>query len=329
LNNSANDVKTAFFCCELQPRPGLRNFSRQIKSQSPLNYKSDSFMKFFRSTSRAKCFLGIVLFAGAAIANSANADTSRQDARLAQAARVLNEMQASRDQNVPVWMLERAYGVVIVPDVIKVGLGVGGRRGNGVLVIRHPNGQWSNPVFINLTGGSFGLQMGVQSADVLLVFTSRESIDGIVGGKVTLGADASVAAGPVGRQTAAGTDVGFTAQVYSYSRTKGLFAGIALDGSAVTIDSRSNAAYYNRQGVLASEIIANKASPAPASAQAFIASLDRMLGAASPMVAQPATPSVPAPAQSSSAPATSKPADSGQLTTHPLEDTNPGAEPPL
>jgi lipid-binding SYLF domain-containing protein len=284
-------------------------------------------MKSMRPIFVSGHFLGIVL--GICLLGTAMADTSRQDERLAKATQVLNEMQSSRDQNVPAWMLERAYGVVIVPDVIKVGLGLGGRRGNGVLVIRHPNGQWSNPVFVSLTGGSFGLQMGVQSADVMLVFTSRESIEGIVGGKVTLGADASVAAGPVGRQTAAGTDIGFTAQVYSYSRTKGLFAGIALDGSAVTIDKRSNAAYYNRQDVLASEIIANK-TPAPASAQPFIASLDRMLGTAtvSATTAQPGYEPAPASTPSTSTSAAVQPADPEQLTTHPLEDSNPGAEPP-
>jgi lipid-binding SYLF domain-containing protein len=285
-------------------------------------------MKSIRPIFVSNHFLGIVL--GVCLFGTAMADTSRQDERLAKATQVLNEMQSSRDQNVPAWMLERAYGVVIVPDVIKVGLGLGGRRGNGVLVIRHPNGQWSNPVFVSLTGGSFGLQMGVQSAELMLVFTSRESIEGIVGGKVTLGADASVAAGPVGRQTAAGTDIGFTAQVYSYSRTKGLFAGIALDGSAVTIDKRSNAAYYNRQDVLASEIIGNK-TPAPASAQSFIASLDRMLGTASATAQsgpEPTPASTPSASTSTSTPAAVKPADPGQLTTHPLEDSNPGAEPP-
>jgi len=262
------------------------------------------------------------------LSTTAGAQTpSRQDTRLTNATRVLNEMQASHDQNVPNWLLERAYGVVIVPDVLKVGLGLGGRRGNGVLVIRHPNGHWSNPVFVNLTGGSFGLQMGVQSADVMLVFTSLESIEGIVGGKVTLGADASVAAGPVGRQTSAGTDIGFTTQVYSYARTKGLFAGLALDGSAVTIDGKSNGTYYNRPGVLASEIIANNAFAPPESGQTFIATLDRMLG-----VAQPATTAIGSSSSPQSTPPSqpqpSKSADPGQLTTHPLEDANPGAEPP-
>ena len=159
------------------------------------------------------------------------------------------------EQNIPTWLLERAHAVAVIPAVIKVGLGIGGRRGKGVLVVRKDNGQWSNPVFVNLTGGSFGFQVGVQSTDVVLVFTSRQSIEGIVGGKVTLGADASVAAGPVGRQSSAATDVGLTAQVYSYSRAQGLFAGVALDGSAMTIDHKSNESFYGRPGVLASDII--------------------------------------------------------------------------
>jgi len=284
-------------------------------------------MKFSRPISFSFVWAALVT-ASIGLPTDANAQAvSRQDARLDSAVRVLNEMQASPDQNVPHWLLERAYGVVIVPNVLKVGLGIGGRRGNGILVIRHPNGHWSNPVFINLTGGSFGLQMGVQSADVLLVFTSRESIEGILGGKVTLGADASVAAGPVGRQTAAGTDIGFTTQVYSYSRTKGLFAGIALDGSAVTIDGKSNGAYYNRSGILASEIVGNTV-PAPESGRTLAATLDRMLGTTPPSGTQVAS-SAGAPQTTPPAPAQgTKPADPGQLTTHPLEDANPGAEPP-
>ena len=160
------------------------------------------------------------------------------------------------EHNIPTWLLERAHAVAVIPSVIKVGLGIGGRRGKGVLVVRKENGEWSNPVFVNLTGGSFGFQVGVQSTDVVLVFTSRKSIEGIVGGKVTLGADASVAAGPVGPESSAATDVGLTAQVYSYSRAMGLFAGVALDGSAMTIDNKSNESFYSRPGVLASEIFA-------------------------------------------------------------------------
>ena len=274
-----------------------------------------------------RCSLLAVLL----VANAAVSAESREDIRLATATNVLEELQRSPDQNVPNWLLERAYAVAIVPDVIKVGLGVGARHGNGVLVVRGDNGHWSNPVFIRLTGGSFGFQVGVQSTDVLLVFTSRAGVDGIVGGKVTLGADASVAAGPVGRQTAAATDIGFTAQVYSYSRAKGLFAGIALDGSALTIDRGSNARYYQKPGVLASEIIAPSAPQPPSSGTQFVATLDRILGISQQLAS---TPSSPASTQSSANVAgqpnehEGKPADPNKLTTHPMEDQNPGAEPP-
>jgi lipid-binding SYLF domain-containing protein len=134
-----------------------------------------------------------------AIVTSATAG-ERQDGRLLTSTHVLSELMAMPEQNIPTWLLERAYAVAVIPAVIKVGLGIGGRRGKGVLVVRKDNGTWSNPIFVNLTGGSFGFQVGVQSADVVLVFTSKQSIEGIVGGKVTLGADASVAAGPIGRQ---------------------------------------------------------------------------------------------------------------------------------
>ena len=249
----------------------------------------------------------------------------RQDARLLTSTQVLDELMAMPEQNIPTWLLQRAYAIAVVPDVIKVGLGIGGRRGKGVMIVRRDNGQWSNPVFVNLTGGSFGFQVGVQSTDVVLVFTSRQSIEGIVGGKITLGADASVAAGPVGRQSSAATDIGLTAQVYSYSRASGLFAGVALDGSAMTIDSRSNEAFYGRPGVLASDIIRADAPAAPAPAHNFIAAVERAAGAPVASTAAPATTATPSSPTTSPA---AQPANEGSLTTYPMEDANPGAEPP-
>lgn len=254
----------------------------------------------------------------------------RQDARLLTSTKVLDELLQMPEENIPSWLLERAHAVAVVPNVIKVGLGIGGRRGKGVLTVRRDNGEWSNPIFVNLTGGSFGFQVGVQSTDVVLVFTSRQSIEGIVGGKVTLGANASVAAGPVGRQSSAATDVGFSAQVYSYSRASGLFAGVALDGSALTIDHRSNELFYQRPGVLASEIIRGDAPAAPAPAEEFIAAIERSARGertATASASSPEASSAPAPASSSSTPSQS--ADEGGLTTYPMEDPNPGEEPPL
>jgi lipid-binding SYLF domain-containing protein len=255
----------------------------------------------------------------------------RQDAKLLTATKVLDELLRMPDQNIPAALLERAYALAVVPDVIKVGLGIGARRGKGVLVVRRDSGEWSNPVFINLTGGSFGFQVGVQSADVVLVFTSRQSIEGIVGGKITLGADAAVAAGPVGRQTQAATDIGLTAQVYSYSRASGLFAGVALDGSALTIDKRSNELFYGRPGVLASEIIRSDAPGAPTTGAEFITAVQRSVttaanrGAVSANSAPPASSGSQQPAPVAPAP---KAATDGALTTYPMEDPNPGNEPP-
>lgn len=244
----------------------------------------------------------------------------RQDARLMTAAQVLDELRQGPDQGVPGWLLDRAYAVAVIPNVIKVGLTVGGRYGKGAMTVRRDDGSWSNPVFVNLTGGSFGFQIGVQSTDIVLVFMSRASIEGIVGGKVTLGADASVAAGPVGRQTSAATDIGFSAQVYSYSRASGLFAGVALDGSAITIDRASNEDFYGRPGVMASDIISAAAPLPPEPGRAFLAAVSR----STPAGAGPA----PATAEASAPPARSAPAEDRPLTTFPLEDANPGAEPP-
>lgn len=260
--------------------------------------------------------LALCLTFGAAHADAA----ARQDAAVLTATQVLNELRTAPDQNIPNWLLERAYAVVVVPNVIKVSVVFGARRGTGLMVVRKDDGTWSNPVFVNLTGGSAGFQLGVQSTDVLLVFTSKLGIEGIVGGKVTLGADASVAAGPVGRHTEAATDVGFNAQVYSYSRNKGLFLGVALDGSALTINNTYNAEYYDKPGILASEILSPTAGNPPASANAFYTALGQ--SASNAAVAAPSSPqSAPPPA----------PAESNQangLVTYPLEDGSPGKEPP-
>lgn len=250
----------------------------------------------------------------------------RQDARLLTSTQVVSELMAMPEQNIPTWLLERAYAVAVIPTVIKVGLGIGGRRGKGVLAIRKDNGSWSNPIFVNLTGGSFGFQVGVQSTDVVLVFTSKQGIEGIVGGKVTLGADASVAAGPVGRQSSAATDIGLTAQVYSYSRASGLFAGVALDGSALTIDSSSNESFYKKPGILASEIIRSDAPSAPPPADQFLAAIQHSAtGGGVPAVAAPSAPATQATPPASTA---SSGSQASGAQTYPMEDPQPGEEPP-
>ena len=250
----------------------------------------------------------------------------RQEGRLLTSTPVLSELMRMPEQNIPTWLLERAYAVAVVPSVIKVGLGIGGRRGKGVLAIRKDNGSWSNPIFVNLTGGSFGFQVGVQSSDIVLVFTSKQSIEGLVGGKVTLGADASVAAGPVGRQSSAATDIGLTAQVYSYSRASGLFAGVALDGSALTIDASSNESFYGKPGILASEIVRADAPSAPPPAEQFLAAIQRSSTGGVPAVTASPSPANQSNPPASTASSATPPAAGAQ--TYPMEDQQPGEEPP-
>lgn len=248
----------------------------------------------------------------------AHAGTAREEGRLLTATEVLEEVQGMPDQRLPDALLTRAYGIAVIPDVTKVAFIFGGRHGNGVLVVRDTLASpWSNPVFVSLTGGSWGFQAGAQSSDIILVFTTKTGVEGIAGGKLTLGADASVATGPVGRQGSAATDIGFNAEIYSYARTRGLFGGIALDGSVMAIDRSANADFYGKSGVTATEILAGQAPLPPPTAQRF---LDRLAAATrssvrsspAPQADQPAAPA--AQSQASTEPA-AEPA-----RTYPLEE---------
>lgn len=167
-----------------------------------------------------------------------------EDQRARNAVRVLNDIQEIPEQGIPDKLLDEARAVVVIPDTIKAGLVIGGRRGHGLMSIKNPDGSWSSPAFIKLTGGSIGFQAGVQSSDVVLVFRNDRSLDNIVNGKVTLGADAGVAAGPVGRNAAAATDGQLKAEIWSWSRARGLFAGVALDGAVLQIDDEANLDAY-------------------------------------------------------------------------------------
>src|ERR1700686_504965 len=240
------------------------------------------------------------ILASSAIVNIAHAG-AREEGRLLTATEVLEEVQAMPDQQIPDALLSRAYGIAVIPDVTKVAFVFGGRHGNGLLVVLDKlNSPWSNPVFISLTGGSWGLQIGAQSSDIILVFTTKTGIEGIAGGKLTLGADASVATGPVGRQGSAATDMNFNSEIYSYARTRGLFGGIALDGSHMSIDRAANASVYGKSGVTATEIFSGQAPAAPATAQRFLERLAQLTHTAvrtspAPQADAPATSAAQAP----------------------------------
>jgi lipid-binding SYLF domain-containing protein len=164
--------------------------------------------------------------------------------RAQNAVRVLHEIMQAPDKAVPRDLLQNAKAIAVIPDMVKAGLIFGGRRGEGLISVKSPDGTWSNPSFITLTGGSVGFQAGVSSTDVILVFRTQRGVDSIVNGKFTVGADAAAAAGPVGRTATAATDAQMKAEIYSYSRSRGLFAGVALDGSVLRIDYDANAAAY-------------------------------------------------------------------------------------
>ncbi|MGA2033578.1 MAG: lipid-binding SYLF domain-containing protein [Thermoguttaceae bacterium] len=200
---------------------------------------------------------------------------------------VLSEIMMIPAWRIPASLLANAQGIAVVPGVVKGGFIVGVRFGRGIVVVRDDAGNWRPPVFVSLTGGSVGWQIGVQATDVILVFKTRGSIRGLMSGKFTLGADAAVAAGPVGRQAEAATDIALRAEILSYSRSRGLFLGVSLDGSVVQVDGRANALYYGGPG------FAGPQQPIPPSAVRLMQQVTQYCGgpaayaAVQPMVVAP------------------------------------------
>lgn len=182
------------------------------------------------------------LFVAIAVVPSRAGDESKI---VADANSALEEILTVHLRKVPESMFSGAEGVAIVPNVIKVGLVAGVQHGRGIVIYKNKDGSWTTPRFISLTGGSIGWQIGAQSTDVILVFRTPRSIEGLLKGKFKLGADASIAAGPIGRKVEAATDAALKAEIYSYSRSRGLFAGIALDGSSIQFDTAADTAYYS------------------------------------------------------------------------------------
>lgn len=195
---------------------------------------------------------------------------TREERRVADAADVLDQLLRIPERSIPPALLSRAYAVAVIPNVVKVSFGVGGRRGRGILVVRQDDSSWSNPAFITMTGGSIGWQVGAQSTDVILVFRTRKGVERIANGQFTLGADASVAAGPVGRHTSVATDIRFQAEVVSYSRSRGLFAGVAFEGAGITMDRKANVAFYGSTSMTPEKIFASSPNIAPNIANDFV-----------------------------------------------------------
>ncbi len=200
-----------------------------------------------------------------------------------QASSALHEIMAVPVKKIPESLLQDAHAVAIIPGVIKVGLVAGVQRGRGVVLIRDKDGNFGLPRFVSITGGSVGWQIGAQATDFVLVFKSKKSVDGLLEGKFKIGADIAAAAGPVGRRAEASTDLELRAEIYSYSRSRGLFAGVSLDGSVLQLEQQMEANFY-RPGPN------GLPTPAPESAVKLLESLTKYTAAVDGAVVAPGIP---------------------------------------
>jgi lipid-binding SYLF domain-containing protein len=209
-------------------------------------------MKIGKCTSLAVVTLFLVAF----MAPVALAKNEVKDVQ--EASNVIKAIMKIPEEGIPPVLLRDAQAIVIFPGVIKGAFIVGGRHGTGVLLERQEKGRWSDPVFVSLTGGSVGWQVGATSTDIILVFKNKRGVEGLLKGKFTLGADAAVAAGPVGRSAEAATDIMLKSEILSYSRSRGLFAGVSLEGAALLIDDDADAVYYGKKKIHAADVLAGK-----------------------------------------------------------------------
>jgi len=199
------------------------------------------------------------------------ADTAQE--RMSDATKTFSEIMATPDRGIPQDLLEKAHCIVIVPGMKQAALGIGGKFGRGFAVCRHTSGGWGAPAAIRVEGGTFGFQIGASSTDVVMLVMNDRGMRRLMEDKVTLGGEATVAAGPVGRTTSANTDVQLSAEILSWSRSKGLFAGIALQGATLRPDNDVNQELYGAK-LSNKEILTGDQTP-PASAQSLVSSLGK------------------------------------------------------
>ncbi len=215
----------------------------------------------------------MLLLAGPAAPAQEAATQADAVKRVRESEEVLRQIQSIPEDMIPAELFRGGRAVAIFPKVIKVGLLVGGRFGQGLISVHGEDGRWSPPILMQLSGVSIGFQAGASSTDVILVFKNRESLERVLKGQVTLGANASVAAGPVGRQVEAATDVQMEAEIYSYSRSRGVFAGISLEGATIQVDDEANDLFYGKEGLRPQEILQGKVTRIPPEAQKLLATL--------------------------------------------------------
>jgi len=218
-----------------------------------------------------------VVFCVAAAAFAVDNDQTKAGDRIQAAATVLDEIQKTPDRGIPEDVLGSAECVAVVPSMLKAGFVVGARYGKGVASCRTAKG-WSDPAFLTIEGGSFGLQIGGQAVDLVMLIMNQQGMDNLLSSKFKLGADASVAAGPVGRAATADTDWKMRAQVLSYSRARGVFAGLELDGAVIKQDQDSTREFYGSVVPFSTSL---EKADAPAGAYPFLQTLAKWAKTAS------------------------------------------------
>jgi lipid-binding SYLF domain-containing protein len=189
---------------------------------------------------------------------------------------VLAELASTPDRAIPRAVLERAEAIAIFPGVKKAGFVVGGQWGRGVISQRDASGTWSAPAFLRLAGGSFGAQIGAQEVDLVLVVMNQRGVANLLRNEFKIGGEASATAGPVGREASASTDIQMRAEILSYSRSRGLFAGATVNGASVAEDRDANARFYG-QPLSSQEVVGGKAAAVPAPAAALADALSRLV----------------------------------------------------
>ena len=215
----------------------------------------------------------VAVLAGHPVAQAARQE-SDETRRLREAATVFGDIMAAEDNAIPRALLGKADGIAIFPSTVRAGFIFGGMRGRGVLSARTDSG-WSAPAFLTLTGGSVGLQIGGQAADVILVINDRRGLEHLVSNQFKLGADVAVAAGPVGRDAQAATDLQLRAQILSYSRARGLFDGVTVNGSTVRPDRDANERFYGERLETKQIVFASGPASRPEPVPVWLHTLDR------------------------------------------------------
>ena len=214
---------------------------------------------------RLVCLISVCAFTSLVWAGQTQQDVKQ---RLDNSAKVIQEIMATPDKAIPEEVLAKAQCIAVVPHMIKGGLGFGAKHGRGVATCRTARG-WSAPEFFSVSGGSWGLQIGLEGVDLVMLFMDKQGAEQLLSSKFQVGGDASAAAGPVGRHASAGTDWKMDTKILTYSRSKGAFAGLTLEGARVARDEDSTKAFYGRN-VSAKAVLAGRIRP-PKAAGAFLA----------------------------------------------------------